>query len=108
MLVLWVSGFGILAMCSVCPILAVLLSGWMPCCKTAVLPADTDTDTGTDGGGGEAAAAEAGLQRDDYVTDNALRVTSPSHADRSGGGPGSPPHGRGTVALEVRLPSSPG
>lgn len=34
------SGFGILTLSSVCPILSVLISGFLPCCKGKVQPDD--------------------------------------------------------------------
>jgi len=40
------SGFGILTLSSVCPILSVLVSGFMPCCKGKVTPSDEEPSGG--------------------------------------------------------------
>jgi hypothetical protein len=81
------SGFGILTMCSVCPILAVLLSGWMPCCKNSQVVDDTN----------DGACTDAKYDPSHQDTSNALRETAQTPDQGSKGE---------QAALEIRVPDS--
>jgi hypothetical protein len=80
------SGFGILALSSVCPILSVLVSGFLPCCRGAVVTSADDPDNDLMGSHTDAGTQYSPVPSDnddDDVSDRASPPLSPPGSARS-------------------------